>query len=148
MQQGLVFSEMAPEQITGLWPHVGQAVDETYRRWKDFVGWVPNDLFAAVKKDTARIAFMYDKGVRIGFLVYRYFWEEFSHKKYMHIWLAYLYPEFRFRLRKYLPQGMEYLGKTAKRQSCNYIEMDTLRKGWGKLMPDMKPQRVVYRKEI
>jgi ribosomal protein S18 acetylase RimI-like enzyme len=139
---------MYPEQIAGLWPHMGPGLDETYRRWQKYVEWVPNDFFNAVKKDRARVAFMYDKGRRIGFLVYRYFWEEFSNKKYLHIWMAYLYPEYRFKLKEYLPQGMEYLENTAKKQDCKYIELDSLRKGWGLLMPDMKKQRVVYRKEL
>lgn len=146
----LVFSEMSPAQVTGLWPHVSQGAEEIYRRWQKVVEWVPNDLYEAIRKDRARVSFMYDQGVRIGFLVYRIFWEEFTNKKYLHIWLAYLYPEFRFRLKDYLPQGLDHLSKTAKHYECKFMEMDSLRKGWQILLNDfgMKPKRLVYRKEI
>jgi hypothetical protein len=146
----LIFSEMAPEQITGLWPHMGQGIDETYRQWQKYAEWVPNDIFTTIKKDQAKVAFMYRDGTRIGFLIYRYFWEEFSKTKYLHIWLAYIYPEFRGKIGDYLPQWSDYFVKVCKLNNCKYIEMDTMRDGWEKLLvkEGMNPRRTVYRKEL
>jgi hypothetical protein len=146
----LVFSEVGSEQVNGLWPHISQGADETYRRWQDKVEWVPNDLFDTIRKDKAKVSFIYDDNKRIGFLVYRIFCEEFTMRKYLHIWLAYLYPEFRFKLSQYLPQGLNYLQKIAKYYDCTFIEMDSLRSGWERLLKEfgLKPRRIVYRKEI
>lgn len=146
----LVFSEMRAEQIDGLWVYLSDGVNETYRRWQKHLSWVPNDVFQTVRRDKAQVSFIYNNGTRIGFLIHRIFWEEFSNRKYMHIWFAYLYPEFRFKLKEYLPQGLDYLFKKAKSLSCYFIEMDSLRDGWRKALSDfnMKPRRLVYRKEI
>lgn len=146
----LIFSEISPEQTAGLWPHLSQGIDETYRRWQKHVEWVPNDFFDSIRKDRAKVAFMYDDGKRIGFLIYRLFYEEFTNKKYLHIWLAYIYPEFRHRIRIYLPQWSDFFDKMVRFHGCRFMEMDSLRNGWTKMLDkfNMKLRRLVYRKEF
>jgi hypothetical protein len=146
----LVFSEVEPKQIDGLWPYLIPAIDEYQQRFGKEIDWTQTDVLQALKADTGRIVFVYQKGLRIGFMIVRGFQGEFKKQKYMHIWLGYLYPEYRGHIREYLPQAFDYLAKMAVKGGAQYIEMDTPRPGWKRLMSQigMNLQRTVYRKEI
>lgn len=147
----LIFSEVEPAQIPGLWVHLKPGIDEYLKRFSQHINWTGKDVLEALKKDTARTIFLYQGGERIGFMVVRGFREEFNaNSKYMHLWLGYLDKDHRGNIREYLPQAFDYLAKLASKSGAKYIEMDTPRQGWGRLMPDvgMTPNRTVYRKEI
>lgn len=145
-----VFTEMSPAQLEGLWMFISPGAEEIFRRWKNNVDWVPQDLYRAIKKDRATCNFIYKGKDRIGFIVTRNFRTEFDGKAYQHIWLAYLYPEYRGQARRVLPEAMAYLERQARRYQARYIEMDTARPGWTRLLEqqDFRPHRTVYRKEL
>jgi len=80
----------------------------------------------------------------------RKFKEEFNTTLYLHIWLAYLYPNYRGRAREFMPEVMDYLEKKAMKLGCKYMEMDSPRVGWQRLLMghNMNKHREVYRKEM
>lgn len=145
-----LFTETQPEQITGLMPLISMGLNETYRRWKDSVDWVPGDIFNSIKRDRAQLNFIYEGKVRIGFVITRYFLTEFSNVKYMHVWLLYIYPEYRGKIRQVLPELAVFLVKKSTHDQAKYIEMDTPRGGWNRLLTGkfMRPHRAVYRREV
>ena len=145
-----LFTETSPEQITGLMPIISMGLDETYKRWHDSVDWTPRDIYNSIKQDKAQLNFIYEGKTRIGFIITRYFYTEFERTKYMHVWLMYLYPEYRRKIWRVLPEMSEFLVRKSKHDGARFIEMDTPRKGWDRLLngKHMKRQRTVYRKEI
>lgn len=146
----LIFSELEPGQIEGLWPRYVPGLQEYLKRWPQNIEWKMEDVKQAIRKDTARIINVYIGKDQIGFVVYRRFYEEFSKHKYLHLWLGYLFREHRGRIKEFLPEVFEYLSKVSKRYGARYIEFDSPRKGWERIMDslDMKPRRMVYRKEV
>lgn len=147
-----VFTQMDPAQLEGLWIFISPGAEEIYRRFQDHVDWVPQDLFRAIKQDRATVHFIYQNHgkERIGFIVTRNFRTEFDGKPYQHIWLAYLYPEYRGQARMVLPEAMQYLERQARRHQVRFIEMDTARPGWIRMLEkeDFKPHRTIFRKEL
>ena len=145
-----LFTETQPEQITGLMPMISVGLDETYKRWNKQVDWTPRDIYYSIKKGLAQLNFIYEDKTRIGLVITRYFLAEFEQKKYMHVWLLYLYPEYRRKIWRLLPELSEFLVKKSKRDGGRYIEMDSPRPGWDRLLygRHMERNRTVYRKEI
>jgi hypothetical protein len=146
----LLFSELEPGQIDGLWPRYIQGLQEFSRRWPEHADWKMEDFKRSIRTDTARIVNCYDTGSMIGFIVYRRFKEEFSNKKYIHVWMAYIYPEHRGKISQYLPDAFEFLNKVGLKTGAKYIEFDSPRKGWGRLINrlNINTRRIVYRKEV
>lgn len=147
---GLVFSVLDKNQIGGLWSLIQSGVDEVKTRWPQATTWRTDDVQRALRADTARLIFVYDHGERVGYVIVRLFQEEFNRTPYVHIWLAYLYPEHRGKVHQYLPEVLEYLDREADKKWCKYYEMDSPRPGWARLLEKyhIKKHRVVYRKEI
>jgi hypothetical protein len=146
----LVFSAIDSDQTDGLWSKVRDGFAEVKRRWPNAVTWQPDNVQESLKGGSAQLVFIYDDMNRVGYFVVRKFREEFKMTPYLHIWMAYLYPEYRGKVRDYLPETMAYIERIAKQHSCQYIEMDSPRIGWKNLLRKFKmnQHREVYRKEL
>jgi hypothetical protein len=146
----LIFSEIEPGQIDGLWHVLSPAVDEFRQRFGEHMEWTGKDLKSALKSDAGRTIFVYDGKDRIGFIVVRRFTEEFTKAKYLHLWVGHLFRKYRGRIREFLPEVFVYLKKMAHNDGAKYIEMDSPRMGWERIMQryGMVPKRMVYRQEV
>lgn len=146
----LTFSEIEPGQIDGLWVRYIYGLQEYLNRWPKDIEWKMEDVKQAIRKNTARMVNLYDGKDQVAFLVYRHFEEEFSQTKYVHLWLGYIYSEHRGRIKEFLPDVFQYLNKISKKTGAKYIEMDSPRVGWERVMNrfGMNPRRIVFRKEV
>lgn len=146
----MILSEIEPGQIDGLWNRYVPALDEYLRRWPHNIEWKKDDVKDAIRKKTARLVNVYDGDNQVAFFLYRNFQEEFGNTKYIHLWLGYVYPDHRGRVREFLPSMFQYLNKISRKTGAKYIEMDSPRSGWERIMErfEMNPRRTVYRKEV
>lgn len=144
----LIISKIEPEQIPGLWPLMVTGVQEIYKFSGGTFGWKPEDVRQHLLEKKALACFGYVGGKRVGFMVLRFFEEDFTRKKYVHVWLTYIYP--KWQNRGLLEQGWSWLENEARKVGAAYIEMDTNRQGWRLLSKKLGllAHRTVYRKEI
>lgn len=122
---------------------------EIYRLSNGTFNWKVPDVKAALENKKALACFVYYHGVRVGFFVLRFFEDEFNRKKYVHVWLAYQYPDIHPEI-DLVVETWGWIEKEARKLGAVYIEWDSNRAAWQKRAVDLgaKPHRTVYRKEL
>ena len=145
----LVISKLEASHVAGLWPYIEAGVKEIHRLSGGSFGWGPLDVRAALEQKKALACFVYFDKERVGFFILRFFEDEFSRKKYVHVWLAYQYPDFHPQS-DLMIEVWDWIENEARKLGARYIEWDSNRAAWQKRAVDLgaKPHRTVYRKEL
>jgi len=145
----LAFSMLEAKSIPGMWQAIKPGVEHIRKLSQDKFDWKPEDVMTDLMNKRSVLFFVYKNNQRLGFFVIRFFNQEFTKARYMHVWLAYRNPE-TYRMGDVSVPVWEKMEQLARKYEAKYIEFDSPRGSWARKMmkQGVRPHRTVYRKEI
>lgn len=145
----LVFSMVEAKSVPGLWSAIKPGVEHIHKLSNGTFGWKPEDVMADLMNKRSILFFVYKNDQRLGFFIIRFFKEEFTTNKYLHVWLAYRDAK-TYRMGDVSIPVWQKIEQLAKKYEAKYIEFDSPRGSWARKMmkQGVRPHRTVYRKEI
>lgn len=131
---------IAPQQLGAVWPRLREQVASEF---SPSDGWLPEDVYMAIKLGGANLYLIQIDGVEAGFLVLRTI-QDFD-GPHLHIWLLYARSDVDV-----MAEFSDEIDLIAKGINASIVTFGTTRRGWAKVAPryQFTQREVIYQREV
>jgi len=139
----LIFTPIKPQFVRSHWPFVRKGAEAIAA--KNPVDWIPEDLYCAVRYQTAELVIITRNRAYVGFFVACVHEQLFIGIKQYMIWAFWRDPEAHVAKADRWTT-IDALKKRAQDIGCSEIAIGSLRKGW--LAYGFQPDHILYRLKV
>ena len=132
-EEALVLRQIAPEDVSTVWPEVAPGVEQVLRKCPD--DFTVEDVYWFLKANRATL-FIIEGG---GFFVVEVTVEPFRGRRTLNIWLMYF-----LGARKVKAQLLEQMKQLGRNAQCVRVHFKSPRRGWEKEAEGFKVKLITY----